>query len=187
MLSIVNDNSGLPFIDGNYWSCFQNEDEKLYLGGLTQFTFECIRNIPENQKFSKPIKIINILNTMLAGFPVVGIKPVHSDIDRMSTMINAELDAVYLDDPYTAKLPLYSVHLFHQFLNHKTEIIINWEWMDRDFIQHHENADRDIYGFHKFRPLFVTENGSGNLKISYIVNLCENMETFVVMIQQEGR
>ena len=96
-------------------------------------------------------------------------------------MIKAELDAVYLDDPYTAKLPLYSVHLFHQFLNQKTEIIINWELMNDDFMYHDKTWDRDFYGFKKFRPLFVTENGSGNLKISYIVNLCENVESFVVM------
>ena len=145
------------------------------------FTFECIRNIPENQKFSKPIKIINILEDMLRGDPLLGIKPVHSDIAKMSTMIKAELDAVYLDDPYTAKLPLYSVHLFHQFLNQKTEIIINWEAMGYDFIYHDERFDRDFYGFKKFRPLFVTGNGSGNLKISYIVNLVQNAESFVVM------
>ena len=118
---------------------------------------------------------------MLDGFSMIGIKPVRSDLGRMSTMIKAELDAVYLDDPYTAELPLYSVHLFHQFLNHKKEIVINWFIMEMDFIYHDEGMDSDIYGFQKFSPLFVTENGSANLKISHIVNLCENVESFVVM------
>ena len=183
VLSLRNTNFAHPFFDGNFWSCFQNEDEKLFLGGFTPFTFNCIRNIPKSQKFSKSTKIINILREMLLGYPLPGIKPVPSDVSRMSLMIKAELDAVYLDDPYTGKLPLYTVHLFHQFLCSKTEIVINWKWMDMDFWYHDPGLGCNVYGFKKCRNLFVSENGSGSLQMSSLVNLCENIKSMVVMSQ----
>ena len=48
---------------------------------------------------------------------------------------------------------------------------------------HDDDFECDIFGFKKFRPLFVTENGSGNLKISSMVNLCQNLKSLVVMSQ----
>merc|ERR1712173_526596 len=101
----------------------------------------------------------------------------------MTSMIAAELETVYIDDQYTGKLPMYTVHLFHQFLNQKMKIIINWDDMDLDFMYHHPLFKCNLFGFKKFRPLFVTENGSGNLKTSSLINLCQNIKSLVVMSQ----
>ena len=189
-----------PFFDANYWSCFQSEDEKLFLGGITSFRFDCIWNVPKSQKFEIHLQVIAILRYILNGTPLVGIKPAADHVSTMKKMIKAELDAVYLEEPYTGKLPLYPVTLFHWFVSQKTEIVIRWntismytneeiKWRVNDGMDGNQLKDvnldivkdinLDFGGLQIFRELFVSENGT--LRMSHILNLCENAKSMVVM------
>ena len=189
-----------PFFDANYWSCYQGEDEKLFLGGIASFRFDCIWNVPKSQKFEIYIKVMAILGQILAGLPLNGHKPVARDVSTMRAMIKAELDAVYLEEPYTGKLPLYIITLFHWFVSQKTEIAIRWNAISMDINEEInfrvndeidgdpqedvnlgivKDVNFDVGGTHIFRELFVSENGT--LRMSYILTLCENAKSMVVM------
>eukprot|EP01084_Bolivina_argentea_P002698 4987_1 len=75
VLDIINDSSGVRFMDANYWTSFGNENERLFIGGLDTLTFSTIRNIPNKQNFEPLIKVINILDNMTVGYPLDGVKP----------------------------------------------------------------------------------------------------------------
>eukprot|EP01084_Bolivina_argentea_P004041 7654_1 len=101
VLDIMNDNSDATFMDANYWTCFGNENERLFIGGLTKLTFSTIRNIPNKQNFHPLIKVINILHQMTAGYPLMDIKPTPSDVNKLNRLIDGEIRDVYLQKPYT--------------------------------------------------------------------------------------
>eukprot|EP01084_Bolivina_argentea_P002695 4983_1 len=75
VLDIMNDESDATFMNANYWTCFGNENERLFIGGLNFLTFSTIRNISNKQSFKSLIKVINIFDNMTVGYPLNGIKP----------------------------------------------------------------------------------------------------------------
>eukprot|EP01084_Bolivina_argentea_P291032 500121_1 len=75
VIDIMNDNSDATFMDANYWTCFGNENERLFIGGLDVLKFSTIRNIPNKQNFKPLIKVINILDHMVDGYVLQDIKP----------------------------------------------------------------------------------------------------------------
>eukprot|EP01084_Bolivina_argentea_P073307 133028_1 len=105
VLDIMNDESGATFMNANYWTCFGNENERLFIGGLRFLTFSTIRNIPNKQNFKPLIKVINILDFMVDGYPLQDIKPTSSDVTKLNKLIDGEIRGVYLQKPYTHDTP----------------------------------------------------------------------------------
>eukprot|EP01084_Bolivina_argentea_P004040 7653_1 len=101
VLDIMNDNSDATFMDANYWTCFGNENERLFIGGLSLLTFSTIRNIPNKQNFQPLIKVINIFHELTKSWPLPDIKPTYSDVNKLNKLIDGEIRGEYLQKPYT--------------------------------------------------------------------------------------
>eukprot|EP01084_Bolivina_argentea_P002696 4984_1 len=100
VLDIMNISSAATFMNANYWTCFGNENERLFIGGLDFLKFSTIRNIPNKQNFKPLIKVINILHHMVHGYPLQNVKPTSSDVNKLNRLIDGEIRGVYLQKPY---------------------------------------------------------------------------------------
>eukprot|EP01084_Bolivina_argentea_P073308 133029_1 len=87
VLDIMNLNSDATFMNANYWTSFGNENERLFIGGMSVLTFSTIRNIPNKQNFKPLIKVINILDDMTVGYQLLGVKPTSSDVNKLNRLI----------------------------------------------------------------------------------------------------
>ena len=72
VLSIQVDVSGNLFWDCNYWSCFQNENERAFIGGYAPLEFITIRNIPMCINYEPYVKVLNIFGDMIEGYALGG-------------------------------------------------------------------------------------------------------------------
>ena len=88
VLSIEIGQRGDLMFDCNYWSCFQNENERVFLGGMTLLQFNTIRDIPLGINYAPYIKILNIFDNMLTGYVLLGIAPTTRDVRGSSKVID---------------------------------------------------------------------------------------------------
>eukprot|EP00483_Globobulimina_turgida_P003768 UN03774 len=170
-------------MDANFWTSFANEDERLFIGGLQNLIFDTIRNIPSKQNFKRLIKVINILDEMTVGYPLFGIKPNKGDVNTLLRLVNGEIADIYLEKPYISDIPQYISQLFHQFINQKKDININYANVDKHFIYHDDEWDDDVYGFGKFKQIFVSSSKTETMKISLFIELCPKLVSFTIFNQ----
>ena len=62
-------NGNQCFFDANNWSCFPNEDERLFLSPRSPLIITNIHDIVNGKQFKTFVKVINILSVVCMGWP----------------------------------------------------------------------------------------------------------------------
>ena len=159
-------------MDCNYWSCYIHEDERLLIGGSVVLEIETIRYIPDNHNYRQYIKVINIFKHIFEGAALLGIKPISDDVTCLSSLIDAEFEKV--SDKNIAH---YVQTLFHHFLMKQTQIIFNFSQWNKHFIDHYDGYNMDIYGFSKFKTIFMEKE---EINFLLFIKLLPNLRTFII-------
>ena len=159
-------------MDCNYWSCFAQEDERLFIGGGQALEMRTIRYIPDQEDYHQYVKVINILDNMIDGVALLGIKPLLVDLVCMERLIGAEVGGVI-----DINTPKYVQTLFHHFLIKQTQIMfITWVW-EEQVLYHEEDRGMTVYGFSKFRKIFMEKK---EINFLLFIKLLPNLQTFIV-------
>lgn len=116
-----------------------------------------------------------MLDLIFSGYDIYGgIKPIRGDAGGLSALMDAEMNEVYLEQPYTSTIPQYIGQLFHQSLNARNQIIINLHLLNVHFFYKDDHWG-NCYGYKKFKKLFMSSDGNDTLKISTFIKLCPNL------------
>ena len=170
-------------MDCNYWSCYVHEDERLLIGGLSPFSFETIRNIAQSENYTQFIKVLNILDQMVKGVCLAGIKPCSDDAKCLREMINVEIGIADQTDTF---VPKYVQALFHHFLMKKTEIMINLDDLKDHFVKYYEDWDFNAYGYRKFAKVLGYDHNSRLIDFNLFIKLFPNLIVFTFGDFQAG-
>lgn len=164
-------------MDCNYWSCFVHEDERLLIGGVGVLQFETIRNIVQSENYTQYVKALNIMDQMMKGVALAGIKPCSDDVVCLKGMMKFEIDVGAENHSF---VPKYIQSLFHHFLTKKTEIFINLSSWKNHFSSYYHDFDLNIYGYKKFGELFGLTDGEGIIDFTLLIKLFPNLKVFTV-------
>ena len=160
-----------------WWSDFTNEDERLFIGGLIQFKFKTIRDIPRKKDFSNYIRPITMINQMMIGYHIHDIEPTKSDLKYLKEMVDAEMENKFVLS-LPSKVDPYILRLFHHFAINIDHIIINLDWMD---VQVWRARNRTFYGYKQFRSLLFKDLTDDNsLNIDFFLKFLPNLKSFTI-------
>ena len=187
VLSIDVGYTGDLFWDCNWWSCYQNENERLFLGGMLPLEFITIRDIPLRINYSPYIKVLKIFDCMVKGWALGGIVPKSKDVVGLSALIDCILrDNSSAGEVHTgnSSIPSYIISFFTHFLLQKERVIINID----DWTFHKGEYDDDYqfygYGYSKFVGIFLQrDNNNDNNNNSDTLNLTESIPKFNIFIK----
>ena len=184
--------SGTMFFDCNYWSDFQNEDERFFIGGLVSFNFVTIRDVKHTMDFQKYIKPLTMLDMMIQGFPYSSDKVTKEDRAYLNLMINQEIQQT-LERGLITEIPEYCLKIWHNFLSKVEDVIINLFWMGVVETKYEVTRIKftgEMYGYDIFRKLFFMHDDidklmndydiEGTLNLSKFCQMFSNMKTLTI-------
>ena len=179
--------------DCNYWSCYQNENERLFLGGQSVLTFITIRNIPLCINYAPYIKILNMFDDMTKGFASIAIIPKVKDVRGLSRMINCAIkdnDGTNND----LSIPTYILSFFRHYLLQREFVLLNIRYFAIHDDGYYEHYKAHGYGHVKFVSAFFpsirneSNNGSDQLdlsdavpKFSIFLQLVLNLKRIIII------
>merc|ERR1712228_473401 len=159
VIDILNMKSAIPLFDCSYWSDFNNENERLFIGSLQQFTFETIHYLPLNENYKIFIRVIGILMTMIKGYPYQISEIKQKDFNNLSILISD-----HINDKKSEKIPFYVHNLFKHIVQNVNKIHLNMEEMNC----HDEYAKSGDFGYQKLKPLFFIDDQVNYRKLCQI-------------------
>ena len=178
MLQIPNTKGNKTFFDANNWSCFPNEDERLFLSPRSVMTISNIHDIVRGKQFKVFVKVINVLRDLTGGFLTIPAKkPTSKTPFVLSKLIDNELAESFLNVPYKSDVPYYVSCLFHRYLHCGTEVMINHYNMEQHEAYH--DGRRQLYGFKLFQSIFKYPDCS-MYNLCLFFRLFPNLEKMVV-------
>ena len=175
--------SGTMFFDCNYWSDFQNEDERFFIGGLVLFNFVTIRDVKHSKDFQKYIKPLTMLDMMIQGFPYSSEKLKKEDRAYLKLMIDQEIQQT-LERGLITEIPDYCLKLWHNFLCKVEDIIINIFWMgiiETEYKVTSIQYTGKMYGYDIFRPIFFIYDDEEILMTNFDIEGTLNLKIFCQM------
>eukprot|EP01083_Nonionella_stella_P222786 794650_1 len=99
----------------SYWSCYSDEYEYLFIGGLAYFDVSTIRDIPNEQRYDSLIRAMTVFHYMVDGYPVY--RKVTKKTARVLHSLVHEEENNTLLKALESSVPVYFLSLFHHFLN----------------------------------------------------------------------
>ena len=126
-----------------FWSDYTDENERFFLGSLQQFYFKSIHNVSTKEDYEPFIRIIDILQQMIDGYPYQYGHISTEDVSCLDVLINNRVNTDII-------VPHYINKFFNNFCNQVEEIKINMDLMNC----HDKYAETDQYGFLKLKELF---------------------------------
>ena len=163
-------------MDCNFWSCFVHEDERLLIGGLHCLEFTTIRNIAQSENYTQYIKILNILDNMILGLTLPGMKPNDADVKGLQQLINLEGDGYENQN----SIPKYVQSLFHHFVMKQNEVVINLLRWNNHYVRYYEQIDTNVYGYKKFAKLFSYNHSERMIDFNIFIKLFPNLITLII-------
>ena len=154
VLSIRVKNTGDMYWDCNYWSSYQNENERLFIGGLCNLEFTTIRDIPLCVNYEPYIKVLNIFGDMIDGYVLQGTVPKSKEVVGLSSVIDCVIKDNTNNNDGTLSIPSYIIQFFKHYLMQKKMVLINindWKYHKGIYF---EDYELQIYGFSKNAPNF---------------------------------
>ena len=152
VLDIAN-TAGAMFFFCKWWSDFSQEEECLYMGGLTHFQFTNIRNIPKHETYAHYIVPITMLQDMIGAHASYIRKATKKDLYCMARLISEQVGDLSLSSfgkmNLKRKNPPFVTRLFKHFtLNVETvKIAMN--------TTEYEQYNLSTFGFKMFESLFM--------------------------------
>ena len=160
-------------MDCNYWSCYVHENERLFVGGMAPCQFKTIRNVAQSENYSQYVKVLKILDRMVVGYRIPGIKPSQAEFAGLQEIINFEVEGI------DTGIPRYIQKLVHHFLIKKPQIIINLGDWTQHFIC--EWAGKNSYGYKKFLRLFSYDDQDRTFNFVLFLKLFPNTKVFTII------
>ena len=194
VLSIDVGQTGDMLWDCNYWSCYQNENERVFLGGLNMLEFTTIRDIPLCINYEPYIKILKIFDCMIAGYALPNIQPKARDFRGLLGVIDCVInDDKNNSDNGSISIPSYIIQFFKHCLMQKKTVLINindWRYHKGRYWEDHE---LQLYGFLKNRSNFFTlppkkqwDLTNSVPKLSIYIQAMLNLEQIVIYSNPGG-
>ena len=123
----VADNS---FWDCNYWSSYQSENERVFLGGKGPLEFLTIRDVPLCINYSPYIKVLKIFDLMIEGYCLGGTVPKSKDVRCLSAVFDCVIKDNIQDSDQNlqnkpSSVPAYIASFFRHYLLQKELVLIN--------------------------------------------------------------
>ena len=172
VLEIMRSTGHQLFWQCEWWSDFSAEQECVFLGGLTDFTFNSIRNMTTNKNYQSYIAPITMLKNMVYGESIKIKKPTEQDVKYMNKLIFEEISG---KDSMTTT-PSFITKLFHNVAKNVKTVKIAMHNMNV------ENFRGGVYGFSIFSDLFMISD-TKSFNTTLMVKLFENMENFILFRQ----
>eukprot|EP01084_Bolivina_argentea_P170933 296172_1 len=166
-------NSAQRYFDCRCWSDFVNEDEKLFVGGLTTFTFRTIRNMKTLENYNPYVNAIAVFHKMIQSQFWSSNPITRKDFKSLDLLIKAE--TINKKEDSLSLVPEYVLNLWHHFLLQIKQIEIDWGWLT-ETCRTHPTKKIKGYGYRLIAPLFCTGNFS-SLNFTIFVNIFPNLNT----------
>ena len=166
------------FFNCPFWSDFADEDEKLFLGGLIDFTFGSIRNIKTQQNYGVYVQAISMFQLMIRGSTwnstITSITKTHCF--AINQLIKEEI-AQKVVKGESSLIPDYILCLWHNLLVNIEHIELNWNLMD--FEQFASKRRLHKCGYKSFGSWFCNEDMTAPA-FGAILQLLPNLEVMSV-------
>ena len=182
VLSLINDNSADSiYFNCTPWSDFVDEDEKLFIGGLTCFDFKTIRNMSTTPvaNYKLYIEAMTMFHYMVEAWPWITKNGQSKILKRHSMalelLVSEETERKY-DNPSESVVPRYVLLLWHHFLRNMKCLELNWTKFTR-------NSVKGPYSH--LSPIFRNEDES-ELFIEKFINILPNIESVYVFKWYNG-
>eukprot|EP01083_Nonionella_stella_P235275 827465_1 len=173
VLQIFNDKQGrMRFWPCSYWSCYSDEYEYLFIGGLQYFYVSTIRDIPNEQRYDSLIRAMNVFHYMVDGYPLQDRKVTKKDVRVLRSLVHEEENNTLLKASESS-VPVYFLSLFHHFLNTLAYIDIELTIMDREVYS-------SYYAFKLLVPIFCLNEDPYSLNYALLLSLMPNIKSFTV-------
>eukprot|EP01083_Nonionella_stella_P027904 76845_1 len=156
----------------SYWSCYSDEYEYLFIGGLEHFELSTIRDIPNEQRYDSLIRAMNVFHYMVDGYPLQDRKVTKKDVRVLRSLVHEEENNTLLK-ALESSVPVYFLSLFHHFLNTLAYIDIELTIMDREVYS-------SYYAFKLLVPIFCLNEDPYSLNYALLLSLMPNIKSFTV-------
>eukprot|EP01083_Nonionella_stella_P203734 743176_1 len=173
VLQISNMQTTNRFLPCSYWSCYSDEYEYLFIGGLAHFELSTIRDIPNQQRYDPLIRAMTVFHFMVDGYALYS-KVTKKNIRVIRTLIQEEENNTLLKG-LESSVPVYFLSLFHHFLNRLTYVDINLYFMDKET---YNNSTR--FCFKSLVSVFCLNGNPYSLNYVLLLSLMSNIKSFVI-------
>ena len=156
------------YFDCTPWSDFVDEDEKLFIGGLSFFDFLTIRNMSTTptQNYKLYIQAMGIFHYIIEGWGWNSYQIRKGHAKSLELLINEEIDGKWaMSSDSNSVVPRYVLLLWHHFLGTITELEINWRFFE----------ERKWWYSHLV-PVLTNENQS-ELNLDKLVRILPNIRS----------
>jgi len=180
VVDIKNTKGGQMLFNCEPWSCYTEEYERLFIGGIQPFTFLTIHDIPKLQDYELLIRPMAMLSKMVRGWPNDFYLVSSSDVEFLEKLIESVL---FPDIPLMIgqKTADYIQRLFRNLVNNIHKIEINIFMMNI----HKEYAKQNFYGYKNFKSIFF--GSSETINFTKIIKVfLYKLESFEVYNEAYG-
>ena len=185
MVSIQVTQGGALYFNTNYWSCYVNENERFFIGGMAPFSFLTIRDIPNAINFEDAIKTIKIFDIMIQGAGLLGVQPKFCDVSGLKKLISC-----IINDNGSCISP-YIYSLFKHIVNKQQQIVLNLRTFKKHKFGYVKHFGVNDYGYLKFLRYFVDSqdpdiNDFASFNYLPFIQIMPNLKS-VIVYDKEGR
>merc|ERR1712013_514661 len=172
--------SSNAFFDCPFWSDFTDEDEKLFIGGLQEFTFRTIRDIPNKKNYAVFVQAMAMFQKSIdsAGWNAKHCKitPKHHSALKLLT---EEETAGKVINGEESTVPQYILRLWHHMLAQISTVEIYWYVFTEDDLLH------GMLGYKRLCPLFCNDD-VGALDFTAFVKMMPNLKSISLFHKDYG-
>ena len=149
VVDIANNRTQMLF-EAVLWSDYHEESEYFFIGGLQNFYFLTIHDIPKKRDYKSYIGPITMFAKIIRGYPFEQRAITKFDVKILDRLITDNLS-----ESATSKIPVYIRRLFANFTNNVQRVEIN-----TDVMNCRAYGTGKHFGYLLFKHLFFTDCGA---------------------------
>ena len=169
------DVSPVSVFNCRFWSDFTEENERLYIGSLHKFYLKTIHNVSTKEDYRSFVQSIDILRTMIAGYPYTFGTVSSSDALCLSGLMND-------NKKNNIGVPVYIEKFFNNFCNQIKQIRINMRYINMNL---YHGATFDVHRFLHLKKLFWNNNNIELIKFAKLFRNSINSITIYYIRRHE--